>query len=211
MLESSVLLIFRGALETNPYLIEQECKRIVLERGSADCLLILLSDSEKVNLNIIDYIKNLETSNFILLIREHPNLPLSSQSKALGALDLGSWLNCTSWPWSILKSFDSVIAIAAHSSAGLEAIAYGAVLIWIPFCTDLSVTYATMINSVGEICATKDELRALVASLERNDVYFSVRNSQLTKLRDMNLKPSGDLITCTNESITTLIASTDES
>lgn len=194
-------------LDTNPYLIEQDCKRIIFERGNAHCLLILLSDSEKVNLNILDYIKTLDMENFILLIREHPNVPLSSQPTALAALDLLSWLNCTSWPWSILNSFDSVIAIAAHSSAGLEAIAYGAVLIWIPFCTDLSVTYASMINSVGEICATDDELRDLVASLEEIDVFFSVRNSQLAKLRAMKLSPSGDLITCTNESIDKLIAS----
>jgi hypothetical protein len=64
-----------------------------------------------------------------------------------------------------------------------------------------------MINSVGEICATDDELRDLVASLEEIDVFFSVRNSQLAKLRAMKLSPSGDLITCTNESIDKLIAS----
>jgi hypothetical protein len=193
-------------LDTNQYLIEQECQRIVSERGNAHCLLILLSDSEKVNLNILNYILNLEVENFILLIREHPNVPLSSQSTVLAALDLLSWFNCSSWPWSILKSFDLVIAIAAHSSAGLEAIAYGAVLIWIPFCTDLSVTYASMINSVGAICATEDELRDIVASLEDFDVYISVRNSQLAKLREMNLSPSGDLITCTNESINELLS-----
>lgn len=202
------LNVEKTKLGMNPYLMEQVCKRIILERDGAHCLLILLSDSEKVNLNILDYLKNIETENFIMLIREHPNLPLSSQSTALAALDRKSWLNCTSWPWSILNSFDSVIAIAAHSSAGLEAIAYGSVLIWIPFCTDLSVTYASMISSVGEICATEDELLALVASLEEIDVYFSVRNNQLAKLREMKLTPSGDLITCTNESIEMLLATT---
>ena len=202
-----ILNVEKTKLDTNPNLIEQECKRIVFERGNAHSLLILLSDSEKVNLNILAYIKNLETENFILLIREHPNVPLCSQSKALAALDQLSWFNCSSWPWSNLNSFDSVIAIAAHSSAGLEAIEYGAVLIWIPFCTDLSVTYASMINSVGEICATEEELRDLVASLEEIDVCFSVRNSQLAKLRKMKLSPSGDLVTCTNKSINKLIAS----
>ena len=65
-----------------------------------------------------------------------------------------------------------------------------------------------MISSVGEICATEDDLLALVASLEEIDVYFSVRKSQLAKLSEMKLTPSGDLITCTIESIEMLLAST---
>jgi hypothetical protein len=201
-----ILNVEKTELNTSRDSMEYEFNNIIGSIGNRQCLLILLSDSERVNLNILAHVNHLAAEKYILLIREHPNVPLNCQPTALGALELMSWVNCSSWPWSVMQLFDSAIAIAACSSAGLEAVEFGAVLIWLPFCTDLSVTYASMINSVGEICMTADELQVLVASLEDLDFYASLRNSQQTIFREMKLSPSGDLISCTLECIKNLLA-----
>jgi hypothetical protein len=201
-----ILNVEKTELDTSRNSMEYEYNKIIESAGNRQCLLLLLSDSESVNLNILTHVNHLAAEKYILLIREHPNVPLQCQPTALGALELMSWANCSSWPWSIMHSFDSAIAIAACSSAGLEAIEFGAVLIWLPFCTDLSVTYASMINSIGEICRTADELQVLAASLEDPDNYASLRSSQQRIFREMKLRPSGDLISCTLECIDNLLA-----
>jgi hypothetical protein len=157
-------------------------------------LLVLFSDSSRVNLSLLRYIDGLADDHHFFLVREHPNLPIDQQPEALRFLESSLWINCTSHPWSFLRSFDSVIAISSCSSAGLEAIEYGAAIIWLPFCSDLSVVHSSMIDAVGEICLTPHDLKSLLEDLVNHDHFSVLYRRQLEVFIKMQLRPSGDLV-----------------
>ena len=172
---------------------------------SRQCLLILLSDSKRVNLSILSYIEEFANDKYCFLLREHPNVPLHDQPDVIQFFAGTCWANCTSQSWTLLESFQSVIAIAACSSAGLEAVEYGAFLVWLPFCTDLSVTYASMIDSIGRICTTSQELEELVSSIRDRGAFRTLYNSQRKILNDLGLSPTGDLVSSTLKLVKALL------
>lgn len=203
---------YRGATlntEQTEHWITQECgesdiNEIARHSQSRQCLLILFSDYKRVNLNILAYIQEFANDKYCFLIREHPNTPLEDQPEVISFLAGTRWANLSAKSWTLLESFNSVIAITACSSAGLEAIEYGAFLVWLPFCTDLSVTYASMIDSIGNICTNSQELKELVLNIEDENTFDFLYNNQRRVLCDLGLSPAGDLVSTTLKLIMTL-------
>ena len=178
---------------------ESDVNEVARHSRSRQCLLILLSDSKRVNLNILANIQGFTNDKYCFLIREHPNTPLSDQPEVVHFFAGTSWVNCSAKSWTLLESFHSVIAITACSSAGLEAVEYGAFIVWLPFCTDLSVTYASMIDSIGQICTNSQELKELVSSIEDRNTFGSLYNNQRKLLSDLGLSPAGSLVSSTHK------------
>jgi hypothetical protein len=209
---------YRGATlnsEQTENWITQECgesdvNEIASYSQSRQCLLILFSDYKSVNLNILANIQEFANDKYCFLIREHPNAPLGDQPEVINFLAGLRWANLSAKSWTLLESFKSVIAITACSSAGLEAIEYGAFLVWLPFCTDLSVTYASLIDSIGKICTNSQELKELVFSIEDKNTFRFLYNNQRRLLCDLGLSPAGDLVSTTLQLIMTLHTKSNE-
>ena len=203
---------FRGSTlnaEKTARFLGQACDTSILDSIATDTnsnksLLLLLSDSLCVNKNLIKYISNLPCKECLVLVREHPSVPLGDQPEVIAFLNDLKWIDCSSLPWTLISSLNNPIAITACSSSGLEAIQRGALLIWLPFCSDLSVVHASMIDCIGLICFSPEELVSIFNKLKDVDVYASLVGQQSDEITRIELTTSGHLSKVVMDSLNSL-------
>lgn len=142
------------------------------ENNSGFALLILLNHrkdlSEKI-LNIVrktEIFKNVE----IIYFRCHPSTPFSENEIS------------NRFPEKIItdisgKGYDAmlnhnVIAISGATTASLEAVQYGAVLLWIPFIWDDSILFDDLMNELGIKCDSPQMITEAFEKLYSDKLYF---------------------------------------
>lgn len=167
--------------------------------GSELTILLLLSDSLGVNQKLLGFLAHANLGRSFLLLRQHPNRPIESQPFLLDYLAGVKWLNCSSTSWEKISDFGSVVAVTACSSAGIEALSFGCALIWLPLCSDLAVTYADMIESVGAICLDPSAFLDELAKLHQPAGFRSHVATQQTEMSVAQMMPSGDLSLCVRD------------
>jgi hypothetical protein len=120
-----------------------------------DGLLLLFSDAT-FNVNIIKLISRLKGLKLNLYIREHPLVKLDDHLKEQLLLTGNSVTDLNQYDWSELH-FRNVLTFSANTTAGLDAIARGCDLFWLPFLSQNFLQFAGYANDTGKVIFCEKE------------------------------------------------------
>jgi hypothetical protein len=132
-----------------------------------DGLLLLFSDAD-FNDNIIKLVNKLKGLKFNLYIREHPLVKLEDHLKEQLILTGNSVIDLNQYDWSELH-FRKVLTFSANTTAGLDALARGCDLFWLPFLSQNFLQFAGYANDTGKVIFCEKEWTLAV------DEYFKTK------------------------------------
>lgn len=194
--ESNIYVGYRGAglcYDTSEELVKIDQK--TLKHNEKLKLLVLLHNNSTVNERIIvDALSVAEKNDLNILVRQHPNLQLKDQKRILELLDDIRWEDVSNKAWNDFVIYGNTITITPVSSASVEAISYGSVLLWIPYCSDIAVVQNDLIDTIGTVCQSSIELAEKIKLFTDKDARFKELEKQKYQLENELSLPSGDLI-----------------
>jgi hypothetical protein len=130
-------------------------------------ILLLFSDFD-YNENIIKLICDLKISKLNLFIREHPLVKLEAEQREKLKTISNSIIEINQYEWSEL-SFKKVLTFSANTTSGLDAVACGCELLWLPFLSQNFLQFTGYAEDTGRIVYSETEF------LESISEYFNTK------------------------------------
>lgn len=154
-------------------------------------ILLLFQDHYKKELllNAIDSIKL--PTNYKLLVRAHPDYPLTHQNKKILDNINPNWEDMTGLPFKTLEG-KNTIAIAISSTSVIDAAQVCATVVWAPFLSgeQFLSTYSLM-KEIGVICENKKQLKDYIHR------HSTLNPTELTS-NSKNIKQTNKKFGCAN-------------
>jgi hypothetical protein len=167
-------------------------------------LLVLLDIRESINkellIDILDIIAT-EGDKLKLLLRQHPSLPIHHQQEILPLIKNLNYQDVSHLSWIDFISERDTITLTPYSTASVEAVMSGSLLIWIPYYSEVTVTSHHLIDSFGKVCHSKIELSNSIEhflKMGSEERYAELLHQQECLKHQLSL-PTGNLTDCTYE------------
>lgn len=151
---------------------------------------ILLLAGEEMNLQLFPLLKSFAANNskYKFYLKNHPLLEFTKKEKYLiesvfhdQAIDLSK---------EYLHELDltEVVAFTTYSTSGVEAVAQGAGLVWLPFLTERSIQFAEVFDKVGKVVYDQNNFLQTMNQLQNKDYFFSlIKESQAEYTKEFQI------------------------
>lgn len=191
---------YRGsALNAEVYSWSEEAEVSAKSRENMRVLVVLLTISAKANVRLIAQFKHaytavLLTHNIQVRVRAHPNTPLVEQPAVLDLLSDFEWIDCSKADWNDLIIPGSSLVVTPYSTASIEAVYFGAQLVWIPYCSDFAVVNHGLFKEFGILCKSAQEFSDVISQFAAGQLRTAIDT-------DNPFLPRGDLLSCLGQAV----------
>ena len=175
---SKITLINQGIDPNTVYVRQMDFKRDrIYNKSIKNYNLILFTHDVKLNDSLISLFNKVDTSGK-WAIRAHPLCSLTS--KQLDRIN-SLFPNYIDISESKLYEIDltNVVTFSINSTAAVECSSYGSAIVWLPFLNYKSILLLDVMDSIGEIINSFEELTTFMNSLKSKHYRFNLINNSL--------------------------------
>lgn len=142
---------------------------------------LFLLAGEEMNLQLFPLLNKFVTNNqqYKFYLKNHPLLEFTKKEKNLIERAFGERAIDISKENLHELDLAEVVAITTYSTSGVEAVARGAGLVWLPFLTERFIQFAEVFDAIGKVAYQQNDFLQIMSQLQyEDDFYALIKESQ---------------------------------